>query len=55
VMASAKRRQRPATTQDQDAGTGVGDGGISGNYPGPSRRPARETATATRDPMGGTL
>jgi hypothetical protein len=54
VMASAKRRQMPATTQDQ-YGTGVGDGGISGNYPGPSRRPAHDTATSTRDPMGGTI
>jgi hypothetical protein len=55
VMATAKRRQTPATMQDQYAGTGVGDGGISGNYPGPSRRPAREKATSTRDTMGGTI
>jgi predicted hydrocarbon binding protein len=55
LMASAHRRQASTGMADQYAGTSVGDGGISGNYPGPSRRTARETATATRDPMGGTI
>jgi predicted hydrocarbon binding protein len=54
VMSSSKRSQAPGMG-DQYAGTSVGDGGVSANYPGSSRRPPSEPTTATRDPMGGTI
>jgi phage-related tail protein len=55
LMASARRNQMPATMGDQYAGAGVGDGGISGNYPGPSRRRSGRSTTSPRDTMGGSI
>jgi phage host-nuclease inhibitor protein Gam len=54
IMASARRAQ-PATMGDQYAGADVGDGGISGNYPGPSRRRPGESTASPRDTMGGSI
>jgi hypothetical protein len=51
IMASAARNRLPASMSDQY----LGDGGISGNYPGPSRRPAGDGLTTPRDTMGGSV
>jgi hypothetical protein len=40
---------------DQYSGTGIGDGGISGNYPGPSRRRADDSVTTPRNTIGGSV
>lgn len=48
----ASSHRRPASTAQASASTSVGDGGISGNYPGPSRR---EASASTRDSLGGSI
>jgi hypothetical protein len=58
IMASAKGNRGPANMGSQYAGSGVGDGGISGNYPGPSRRGSGDDLSSMaprRDNMGGSV
>jgi phage host-nuclease inhibitor protein Gam len=54
IMASAQRNRMPAMG-DQYASTDIGDGGIAGNYPGPSRRRSGETSASPTDTMGGSI
>jgi hypothetical protein len=55
LMASARRYPMPASMSDQYTGAGFGDGGISGNYPGPSRRRTGASVSSPGDTMGGSV
>ena len=52
LVASAKRRQPAGQAQGQYGGTGVGDGGVSGNYR-PARNGGSTSSNLDRDTMGG--